>query len=144
MKSKILLNIILSFITALAIAAAAAYADEPLSVRGHPTSTGTAPKRLALATVTEIQDSVLTVKVYDVVHNVLKDDETKITRNGKPAALSDIKTGMKVRITFIERSGRKVATAIEIGSGAGPEAAKPKPALPQPRPAYKVAPAVPQ
>jgi hypothetical protein len=141
MKSKILLKIILSFITALAIAIAAAYASEPLSVRGHPTSTGTAPKRLALATVTEIQDSVLTVKVNDVVHNALMDDKTKITRNGKPAALSDIKTGMKVRITFIERSGSKIATTIEISSGAGPETAKPIPALPPP-PGTKTVPAL--
>lgn len=143
MKVKVS-NIILSLIAALVFSFTSAYASESLSVRGHPSSTGTAPKRLAQASVKEIQGSVLTVAVNNVVHTVTIDDKTKITRNGKAAALSDIKTGTKVRISFIERSGRKVATSVDIFSGDGREAAKPKPDLPQPRPAYKVAPASPR
>jgi hypothetical protein len=130
MKSKILLNIILFFITALAIAIAAAYASEPLSVMGHPTSTGTAPKRLALSTVKDVKDSVLTVEIYNTEHAMTIDDKTRLTRDGKPAVLSDIKTGMRVRITFVERSGRKIATAVDIRSDAKPEGIEPRPASP--------------
>ena len=142
MKYKIVLNIILSFITALAIATAAAYADEPLSVRGHPTSTGTAPKRLALTTVKGIQDSVLTVMVNNIVYTITIDDKTKITRDGKPAVQTDIKEGVSVSISFIERTGRKVATAVEIRSGARPQATEPKPVLPQTPPMNKATPAL--
>ena len=87
MKSKILPNIILFFITALVIAISAAYASEPLSTRGHPTSTGTAPKRLALATVKEVKDSVLTVTIYNTEHAITIDDKTRLTRDGKPCRL---------------------------------------------------------
>lgn len=144
MKLKTLLIIIPSLIAALMLSLASAYASESLSVRGYPSSTGTAPKRLAQSTVTEIRDSVLTLTVNNAVHTVMIDDKTKITRNGKSAARADIKTGTKVRISFIEQSGHKVATAVEIISDEGREAAKPKPDLPQPRPAYKVAPALPR
>ena len=132
MKSKILMNIILFFIAALAIAIAAAYASEPLSVRGHPTSTGTAPKRLALATVKEVKDSVLTVKIYNTEHAVTIDDKTRLTRDGKPSTLSDIKTGMRVKITFVERSGRKIATTVDTRSDAKPEGTEPPASPPSP------------
>jgi len=100
------------------IAGAPAYATESLSVKGHPSSAGTAPKRLAVGVITEIKDSSLTVKVYNTEHVVKIDDKTRLTRNGKPAALSDLKTGMPVKITFVERSGHKVATVVDIRSAA--------------------------
>ena len=130
MKPKILLNIILFFVIALSVAITVAYASEPLSVMGHPTSTGTAPKRLALSTVKDVKDSVLTVKIYNTEYAMTIDDKTRLTRDGKPAVLSDIKTGMRVRITFVERLGRKFATVVDIRSDAKPEVIEPRPASP--------------
>src|ERR1700690_2255492 len=130
MKPKILLNIVLFFVIALSVAITVAYASEPLSVMGHPTSTGTAPKRLALSTVKDFKDSVLTVKIYNTEYAMTIDDKTRLTRDGKPAVLSDIKTGMRVRITFVERLGRKFATVVDIRSDAKPEVIEPRPASP--------------
>jgi len=93
-------------------------ATESLSVKGHPTTGGAAPKKLAVAIIKDLKDSVLTATVYNTEHIIAIDDKTIVTRKGKPAALSDLKTGIPVRITFIERSGRKVATVIDIRSDA--------------------------
>jgi hypothetical protein len=71
-------------------------------------------KRLALGTVKTVEGSLLTVTVNTADQTVMIDDTTKITKKGAAFPTADIKTGMKVRISFIERVGKKVATRVEI------------------------------
>jgi hypothetical protein len=130
MSGRLLLTIILALAMALPSMILALDNGQPLSVKGLYTAPGTAPKRLALATVTAVQDSMLTIKVNNVVHNIVIDDKTKITRNSASLQPSDIKKGMKVRISFIDRAGSKIATMIDIRSDAEPEATAPTPAQP--------------
>jgi hypothetical protein len=132
MSGRLLLTIILALAMALPSMVLALDNGQPLSVKGLYTAPGTAPKRLALATVTAVQDSMLTIKVNNVVHNIVIDDKTKITRNSASLQPSDIKKGMKVRISFIDRAGSKIATTIDIRSDAEPEATAPPPAPPTP------------
>ena len=130
MADRSVLTIILALTMALPYIVSAVDTSHPMSVRGFQTAPGTAPKRLALAKVTAVQDSSLTIKVNNVTHKILIDDKTKITRNGKPLQQADIKMGMKVRISFVERAGSKVATAIDVRLDAEPEAIAPMPAPP--------------
>jgi hypothetical protein len=132
MSRRLLLTLILALTVALPDTMLAVDNFQPLSVKGRQTAPGTAPKRLALAIVTAVQDSLLTIKVNNVAHNIVIDDKTKITRSGVSLQPSDIKKGMKVRISFIERTGSKVATTIDVRSDAEPEATAPPPAPPTP------------
>jgi hypothetical protein len=134
MDGRLIFTIILALTVALPNMVLAVDNFQPLNVKGFQTAPGTAPKRLALAIVTAAQDSLLTIKVNNVVHNIVIDDKTKITRNGASLQPSDIKKGMKVRISFIERAGSKVATMIDIRSDAEPESITPMPAPSPPAP----------
>jgi len=134
MSDRLVITIILALSIALPNTVLAVDNSQPMNVRGFPTAPGTAPKRLALATVTAVQDSLLTIKVNNATHKILIDNKTKITRNGKPLQQPEIKEGMKVRISFVERAGSKVATAIDVRLDAEPEANAPLP-TPPPSPA---------
>ena len=137
MDGRLIFTIILALTVALPNMVLAVDNFQPLNVKGFQTAPGTAPKRLALAIVTAAQDSLLTIKVNNVVHNIVIDDKTKITRNGKPLQQVDIKMGMKVRISFVEHAWSKVATIIDVRFDAETEATTPMPVPPTPPPESK-------
>jgi hypothetical protein len=132
MAGRLVLTIILVLSVTFPNTVLAVDNSQSMSARGLQSAAGTAPKRLALAIVTANQDSLLTIKINNVTHKILIDEKTKITSNGKPLHQSDIKTGMKVRITFVDRAGSKLATAIDVRSDAELEATAPIPASPPP------------
>ena len=140
MKIRILPTIILSAAVSLSLNVHASCASETLSIRGYATQSGTAPKRLATATVREFKDSVLTVTVNKTSQTVMIDDNTIIKKAGKQAAASDIKAGMQVRITFMDHSGKKVAKVIEIHSGSTHDRTESKPSTTKAPPMEKAGP----
>jgi len=137
MAGRLVLTIIMALTVALPNTVLAVDNSQPMSVRGLQTALGAAPKRFALATVTAVQDSLLTIKVNNVIHKILINDKTKITRSGASLQQSDIKTGMKVRISFVEQAGSKVATIIDVRFDAETEATTPVPVPPPPPPVSK-------
>ena len=109
---------------ALYAIAAAAFIAAPISSRAQEAGSTNSPAATAPASkkhsqsyhgkVTAVDSAAMTVTVGSKTFNVTSD--TKITKEGKPATLSDITAGESVRGSYKKVAGGKLdATTIHIG-----------------------------
>ncbi len=99
-----------------------------------PTAPAPAPEKAAKVekfsgTVDKVDEpgKVFEVKAKTKTMSFTADDQTKITKGGKPLTLADVKKGMKVSVQYKKEGDKNIATAI-TASAPKSTAKKTKPA----------------
>jgi hypothetical protein len=71
-----------------------------------------------LGTVVKVSNDVLTIKTATGNVDVRLNKQTDLTRNGKKAQLTDLKTGARVVVDLSKESQDKLAHSVKIGAAA--------------------------